>query len=99
MRAIDKYDLYDNYVKTYNTQQEILKDLEKEFGFKNLTNSNLSLCLNKKRKTAYGYKWYWNDEVLEKKETIKKPTRVNRFVNFDIEDPAELFYEICRNLK
>ena len=123
LRKIDKYDLYDNYIKTYNTQQEILKDLEKELGIKILNNGNLSFCLTGRRKTFLGYKWKWCGDVLPKKEKPKKekkvkvekpkkerikkefiekpkkPTQGNRFVNFDIEDPAELFYEICRNLK
>lgn len=98
LRKIDKYDLYNNYIKTYNTQQEILKDLEKELGFKIINNSNLSLCLHNKRKTAYGYKWKWNDSIIEEKVVKPKKEKKGRWVDFDL--PAdELYYEICRNLK
>lgn len=58
---VNQYDLEDNFIKTWNCITDFLKANNI-----NLKSSNISMCCKGKRPTAYGYKWKYADDVLQK---------------------------------
>lgn len=59
-RKVNQYDLEDNFIKTWNSIAEFLKENNI-----NLKNSGITSCCKGKQKTAYGYKWKYADEELK----------------------------------
>ena len=59
-RKVNQYDLNNNYIKTWNSITEFLKENNI-----NLKNSGITSCCKGKQKTAYGYKWKYADEELK----------------------------------
>lgn len=59
-RKVNQYDLNNNYIKTWNSIAEFLKENNI-----NLKNSGITSCCKGKQKTAYGYKWKYADEELK----------------------------------
>lgn len=58
-RKVNQYDLDWNYIKTWNSITDFLKETNL-----NLKNSGITSCCKGKQRTAYGYKWkYAKDEV------------------------------------
>ena len=55
---VNQYDLNGNFIKTWNCITEFYK--EKGVSIKS---STISMCCKGKRKTAYGYKWKYADEL------------------------------------
>lgn len=60
-RKVNQYDLNNNYIKTWNSIIEFLKENNI-----NLKNSGITSCCKGKQKTAYGYKWKYADDMLQK---------------------------------
>ena len=57
---VNQYDLENNFIKQWNSINEFLKE-------NNLPkNGNVYMCCKGKQKTAYGYKWKYADEELQK---------------------------------
>ena len=52
---INKYDLDDNFIKTYNSLKEACIDIGKEYN--DTVAGNIRSCCKGKRKTAYKFKW------------------------------------------
>jgi group I intron endonuclease len=54
-KKVYQFDLNNNFIKEWNSVIEIQKEL-------NFPNSNISTCCNKKQKTAYGFKWSYENK-------------------------------------
>lgn len=59
-RKINQYDFDDNYIKTWNS----ITDFLKEKGL-DLESSGITNCCKGRQKTAYGFKWKYVDESLK----------------------------------
>lgn len=59
-RKVNQYDLENNFIKTWNS----ITDFLKEKGL-NKKNSGITSCCKEKQKTAYGYKWKYADDELQ----------------------------------
>lgn len=55
-RKVNQYDLKGNFIRTWNS----ITDFLKEEGL-NLKNSGITNCCKGRRKTAYGYKWKYEN--------------------------------------
>ncbi len=55
-KKVDQFDLNDNYIQTFDSCSCIEKYLNN-----NQASRNISSCCNNKRKTAYGFKWKYNN--------------------------------------
>lgn len=58
-RKVDKYDLNDNYITTYNSIAEATRSVSDNIRLV----ANIRLVCNGKRSTMLGYKWKWTPEV------------------------------------
>ena len=58
-KKVDQYDLQDNFIKTFPSTKEV----ERQLG---IQTTLISRCCRGLQKTAYGYKWKYADEELQK---------------------------------
>lgn len=60
-RAVNQYDLQGNFIKKWDCIMDFYKSINKSE-----KSSSVSSCCSGKYKTAYGYKWKYADEELQK---------------------------------
>ena len=61
---VNQYDLKNNYLNTFNS----ITDATNSIG-KAKTTTNICAMLKGKQSTAYGYKWYYADDVNQPDKT------------------------------
>lgn len=69
-KAINMYDLNGNFLKSFYSISDAAKFLNINFNIIN-ADSHIRDCANNKRKSAYGYKWKFDSDLIRNNEKIK----------------------------